>query len=195
MGFGLRPTRHLSGSPYNGQFNEYVHLAADGAALFIGSPVKLTGTLGADPDGVELPVVALAAPGDAMVGVVVGVKPITADSTKYVVASTLRVVYVADDPKLIFEIEEDGVGGVIADASAGLNADHTAESGSTVTGYSTVQLDSSDVAALTTGQLRIHRLSKKVGNLQGTTSPLTIWEVIIGEHQLMEATAQIGTDI
>jgi len=195
-GFGLRPVRHLSGAPYNGQFKEYVHLANDSAAIFIGSPVKFTGEQAADPDGNELPVVAVGTAGAALCGVCVGVKPITADSTKYVAASTLRVVYVADDPKLIFEIQEDAAGGAVADASVGLNANHTAESGSTVTGYSTVELDSSDVATDTTGQLKIMRLSRKIGNVQGATvAPLTIWEVMIGEHQWMEDLAQIGTDI
>lgn len=195
-GFGLRPVRHLSGAPYNGQFNEYVHLAADNAAIGVGSPVKLTGTAAANEEGKYLPVVAVGTAGAAAVGVCVGVKPVTADSLKYCAASTLRTIYVADDPDLIFEIQEDAVGGAVALASVGLNTNHTSESVDTVTGYSTVELDSSDVATDTTGQLRIHRLSEKVGNAAlATAAPLAIWEVFIAEHQLGQATSGIGTDI
>lgn len=198
-GFGLRPVRHLSGAPYNGQFKEYIHLAADSAAIFVGSPVKFTGAFGAS--GAEsgakgLPVVAVGTAGAALCGVCVGVKPVTQDSTRHCAASTLRTIYVADDPKLIFEIQEDAVGGAIAEASVGLNADMTAESGNTTTGQSTVELDSSDVATDTTGQFKIMRLVEKPNiTTLATSAPLTRWEVMIAEHQWMEATAQIGTDI
>ena len=198
-GFGAIPVRHLSGAPYNGQFNEYVHVAGDNAAIFVGSFVKLTGTLsasGAESEFKLLPEVAIVAPGSAAVGVCVGVKPVTQDSTRHCAASTLRTIYVADDPKLIFRIQEDAVGGAIAAASAGLNANWTAESGNTTTGQSTQELDSSDVATDSTGGLRVHRLVETPNNVRGATSaPLTQWEVIIGEHQLMEDLAQIGTDI
>ena len=198
-GFGLRPVRHLSGAPYNGQFKEYVHLAADSAAIFVGSPVLFAGSQaasGAESQYKKLPVVQIGTAGAALCGVCVGVKPVTFDSVRHCAASTLRTIYVADDPKLIFEIQEDATGGAIADASVGLNANHTAESGNTSTGQSTVELDSSDVATDTTGQLKIMRLVEKPNNVAGaTTAPLTLWEVMIGEHQWMEATAQIGTDI
>ena len=199
-GFGLIPTRHLSGAPYNGQFNEYVHLANDGAAIFVGSIVNLTGgglaATGAESGFKKLPVVAIVAAGSNAVGVCVGVKPVSFDSTRHCAASTLRTIYVADDPKLLFRVQEDAVGGAIADASAGLNANWTSESGNTATGQSTQELDSSDVATDTTGGLRIHRLIETPNNVAGATSaPLTQWEVLIAEHQLMEATAQIGTDI
>ena len=198
-GFGAVPVRHLSGSPYNGAFNEYVHVASDGAAIFVGSFVKLTGTLsasGAESEFKLLPEVAIVAAGSPVVGVCVGVKPVTADSTRYCAVSTLRTIYVADDPTLIFKIQEDAVGGAIAAASAGLNANWTSESGSTTTGQSTQELDSSDVATDTTGGLRIHRLIETPTNVRGATSaPLTQWEVIIVEHQLMQDLAQIGTDV
>jgi hypothetical protein len=195
-GFGLRPVRHLTGAPYNGQFNEYVHIASDNAAIGLGSPVKLTGVASPNEAGKNLPTVAVGTAGAALVGVCVGVKPVTADSLKYCAASTLRTIYVADAPDLIFEVQEDAAGGAVALASVGLNANQTAESVDTVTGMSTVELDSSDVATDTTGQLRIHRLSEKVGNAAlATAAPLAIWEVFIAEHQLGQATTGIGTDI
>ena len=198
-GFGLRPVRTLGGSPYNGKFNEYVHVATDNAAIFVGSPVKLTGTSaasGAESEFKVLPVVAVGTAGAQAVGVCVGVKPVSADSTRYCVASTLRTIYVADDPDLIFEIQEDAVGGAIALASVGLNANQTAESGNTTTGQSTVELDSSDVATDTTGQFRIHRLVEKPNIAAlATSAPLATWEVFIAEHQLGQATTGVGTDI
>lgn len=188
---GAIPVRHLDGSPYNGQVNEYVHLASDGTGIFIGDFVKLTGTFGADADGEQLPVVAQAAAGNAVVGVCVGVKPVTSASTTYCEASTLRTIYVADNPSLIFEIQEDSDGGALVAGDAGENADIIVAAGSTTTGRSGMEIDSSTSAAAA-ATLRLHRLVKRPDNELGNQAR---WEVIIGEHQLMQATAQIGTGI
>jgi hypothetical protein len=189
----------LNGSRYNGAFNEYVHLANDSAAIFVGSVVNLTATLaasGAESEFKLLPVCAIVTPGTFAGGVCVGVKPITADSTRHCAASTLRTIYVVDDPTLIFRAQEDATGGAIAAASAGLNANWTSESGSTTTGQSTQEIDSSDVATDTTGGLRLLRLVETPTNVRGATSaPLTQWEVMIAEHQFMQDVLQLGTDI
>lgn len=197
-GFGFKPVRHLSGSPYNGACKEYIHLASDSAAIFVGSLVKFTGAFGAS--GAEtgkrrLPVVAVAGAGDASCGVCVGVIPVNQDSPRHCAASTLRTILVADDPKLIFEVQEDAVGGALAETSVGYNTDITAESGNTTTGQSTQELDSSDVATAA-GQVKIMRMVQTPNNVTlATSAPLTRWEVMIAEHQWMEDAAQIGADI
>ena len=131
-----------------------------------------------------------------MCGICVGVKPVTTDSTPYCAASTLRTIYVADDPDLILVAQEAAVGGAIALASVGLNTNMTAAAGSTVTGQCTSELDSSDVATDTTGQFRLHRLAEMpdIAAL-ATAAPLAQWEVLMAEHQLMQDLAQRGTDI
>ena len=97
--FGLRPVRYLSGAPYNGATNKYHVASGDSTATYVGALVRKTG--GADADGFAT-VTANVSSGNPVVGVVVGVMPVTADSLKYRAASTERFVFVADDPTLLF---------------------------------------------------------------------------------------------
>jgi hypothetical protein len=102
-------------------------------------------------------------------GVVVGIVPTLAlQGYKYRPASTDCYVLVADDPDLVFECQEDAVGGALAVADVGLNADMTSGSLSTVTGRSGFQLDTSTKATTATLQLRIvgfvQRVNNEVGN-------------------------------
>jgi hypothetical protein len=98
-------------------------------------------------------------------GVVVGFAPNPDNLTqKHNPASTERVVYVADDPNLEFEIQADGA---IPAASMGLNAVLIAtHSGSTTTGLSGMELDTtSDVpAADASNQLLIRRAVNREDN-------------------------------
>lgn len=173
--FGMKPVRYVSGAPYNGAANRYFVPAGDGAALFLGSPVKLTGT--ATSRGVAH--VTAAAAGDTLTGVVVGVEPVTADSTVYREASTARYVLVADDPDLLFEVQEDSVGGALAAADVGLNADLIIGAGNTNTGISGVEIDSSSKVS-TTAQVRIIGLADREDNEIGTNAN---WLVRIVEHR------------
>lgn len=138
---GLRPMRYLSGAVYTGAANKYYVPASDSTAIYLGGLVKLAGS--ADADGVAS-ITGNVATGDAVVGVVVGVEPETADSTTYRAASTERYVFVADDPNLVFEVQEDSVGGAGAAANVGNVADLTGlTSGSTSTGLSAIEVDTS----------------------------------------------------
>lgn len=176
--FGLRPVRHRSGAPYNGAATRYCVPASDSTALFLGDPVIIAG--GADADGVATVTRATAAGGNYLLGAVVAVEPETRDSTTYRAASTLRYVYVADDPDLVFEMQEDAVGGALAAADVGLNADLVAGNGSTATGWSGFQIDTSTKATTNTLQLRILGFSQKVGNEIGANAKV---EVMINLHQ------------
>jgi len=100
----------------------------------------------------------------------------------YRAASTERVLWVADDPDLMFEIQADGT--LTAD-SMGLNAVLIAtHSGSTVTGLSGIELDTtSDVpAADASNQLLIHRLSPRTNN--DLASANAVVEVTINNHTM-----------
>jgi hypothetical protein len=183
---GLKPVRTLIGSPYNGATRRAVHAAGDSVALFIGDLVKLTGAGDATDN---LPVVAQAAAGNSVCGVVVGMEPDYGDlSIHYVAASTRRIVYVAMDPNLIFEVQEDSTGGSIAVASIGLNTDVVVGTGSTTTGTSAMELDSSDVGT-SAGQLKLLQLAQREDNVLGNYAN---WEVMIAEHQLRDT---VGTDV
>jgi len=176
MPFGLRPVRYKSGAPYNGAANMYSVPATDASALYIGDPVIIAGS--GDADGVST--VALAAAGARITGVVVGFAPVPGVTTAtgltrgYRTASTLDNVLVADDPALLFEANEDGVGGFLAVTNIGNNVDLVAGAGSTYTKLSGYMLDSS-TAATTTAGVRVVGMSQRVNNTIGTVS--TVWNV------------------
>lgn len=177
---GLRPVKHLDGSPYNGAANLYYVPSSDGTAIFVGDAVKSAGS--ADADGVAS--VAQAAAGDAIRGVVVGVKPVTDESTIYREASTERYVFVADAPDLVFEVQEDSTGGALAATSVGLNADLVVASGDTAAGTSGMELDSS-TAGTATAQLRILGFAQRPDNEIGDNAKVL---VTINEHELKSTT-------
>jgi hypothetical protein len=183
--FGLRPIRYASGAPYNGAANKYYIPSTDtDSAAYIGSLVKLTG--GADSFGVPT-VTANVAANDAVVGVVVGVVPVTHDSLIYRANSTERYVLVADDPNLLFEVQEDSAGGALAATAAGATCQLTGfTSGSTFTGLSAIEIDSSELSETsdTDDDVRIIRLSTREGNEVGTNA---VWEVRLNNHQMVNA--------
>ena len=189
---GLKPVQHLDGSVWNGKVQMF-YAPASGNAIFIGDPVKSGGTAGAagtvvygvDVEGVST--VAVAAAGDTLLGVCVGVSPLQTDlSKKYRVASTAQLVYVVTDPNVIFEIEEDSVGNNIAVTQVGNNFDMaTYIAGSTTTGVSGVLLDSSDSTGTATAQFRLLGLAKRSDNALGTSAK---WLVLINEHEFKSAT-------
>lgn len=193
--FGLRPVRHRNGAPYNGAFNAYYVPSSYATALFVGDPVVKTGTSNTAAVGAHgigtLPEInkATAGDGNAITGVVVGFEPDPDNLGRiYNPASTERVVYVCDDPDVIFEIQADGA---IAAAQVGLNAVLIyTNAGSTVTGMSGAELDTtSDVpAADASNQLTIHRVVDRTDNEAG--SAYTKVEVKINNHT--EAHGVIG---
>lgn len=197
--FGLRPIRHRNGAPYNGAFNAYYVPASYGTALFVGDPVVKTGTSntaklstpGGDFAIGTLPEVNKATAGDnnAITGVVVGFGPDPNGLERiYNPASTERLVYVCDDPDVVFEIQADGA---IAAAQVGLNAVLIyTNTGDTNTGRSGAELDTtSDApAADASNQLTIQRVVNRPNNEAG--SDFTVVEVKINNHT--EAHGAIG---
>lgn len=169
---GMLPVRYASGAPYNGAANRYHVPASDGTALFVGDPVIIAG--GADADGVPTVTRATAASAGRITGVVVGVVNTPSLETRYRPASTAAYVLVADDPNLLFEIQEDSVGGALAAADIGLNADLVAGTGSTVTGMSGFMLDTSTKATTATLQLRIEGLVQRADNEVGTNAKVLV---------------------
>lgn len=184
--FGLKPTRYRSGVAYNGSYREYFVPSTDSTALFIGDPVIKTGT--SNTTVVEGRAVgtlsevtkATAGAGNSITGVVVGVAPVTDESTTYREASTARVLLVADNPDLVFEIQGDSATAAAA-TDVGNNADLVfTHGGSTVTGLSGVELDVSTVATGATLQTKIIGFSKDIEN--DATAVNAKYEVIINTH-------------
>lgn len=188
--FGMRPVRHRNGAPYNGAATRYFVPASDSTALYLGDPVQIAGS--ADADGVATVTRATAAGGNYVLGAVVAVDPTEGagaggrDSTVYRAASTARYVWVADDPDLVFEMQEDGVGGALAAANVGQNIDLVAGSGSTTSGWSGFQADSSTAATTNTLQLRILGFKRDPLNEVGSANAKI--EVAINLHQFRNLT-------
>jgi hypothetical protein len=176
---GARPVKHRSGSPYNGQSNKYY--CNSGNAVFIGDFVKSSGT--ADAEG--LAGVAIAAAGDTLRGVVVGVIPDTADSLIYRASGTTRYLLVCDDPDIDFEIQADNGGAVLALVDVGENADILVTGGSTTTGTSATELDSS-THTTSTAQLRILGFVQRPDNTPAADYAKVL--VRINEHELASTT-------
>ena len=179
---GLTPVKHLDGSPWNGATRRYAILAADGTATFIGDAVKHAGT--ADANGV--PAVVQAAAGDTILGVVVGFEVNPDNLTQlHRLASTLRYALVCDAPDVIYEIQEDNTA-TFAITMIGENADLVVAAGSTVTGLSGMQLNTTTHVA-TTAQLRILGVVQSPDNAVSANAKL---EVLINEH-FYKATAGV----
>src|SRR5690242_931456 len=133
--FGLRPVRTIQGNPYNGQCRRYAVAAADATAIFIGDPVLIDGT-GSTIGAESFQNVTKAATTDIVQGVVVGVQAETRDSLPYRAASTQRVLYVCDDPDMLYLVQEANSGTAFTVNDIGLNCSLTLTAGSTVTGVS-----------------------------------------------------------
>ena len=189
--FGLIPLRHKNGAPYNGAGNWYYVPSTDNTALYIGDPVVVAGS--ADANGYPTVTRATAAGGNYMLGPVMGVarnapalggnflSTGSIDRTIiYRAGSTAAYVFVADDPDLVFKIQEDSDTSTLSADSVGLNADIVfTHSGSTVTGRSGCELDSDTANTTNTLQLRILRLHDTPDNLIGDNA---VWEVSINLH-------------
>jgi hypothetical protein len=187
--FGLRPVRYRSGAPYQGQSNAYFATGATGI-IAPGDPVTLTGSANTtrfgsyDPGFLQQ--VSLATGGDTnpLVGVCVGVGAVTADSLQYRADSTDRIIYVADEPDLVFQVQADDDADS-TDWSAtetGLFANLVSGVASTVYGQSIWELDGSDNPDSDySNQVYLLGLARIPGNVFG---PFSIWEVLINLHQL-----------
>lgn len=159
---GFRPVKHLNGSPFNGQVNRYMISASDSQVTNVGDLVQLSDNDAlVDPQGFGVyPAVERIGSGTAVpiVGVIVGfeVDYSNLNTGNYRAASTRRIALVADSPDLILAAFQDGVGGVVAAASVGLNvAINLGTASSTAPWASDMSVDSSTVATTATLPLQI----------------------------------------
>lgn len=157
---GLVPVRMADGSPFSAATNLAYAPASDATALFIGDPVKLAGS--ADAAGV--PSVTRCAAGETISGVVVGFQDATSMLAGYGAASTIRYPLIVRGQDILFEVQEDAVGGALAAGDIGLNADLIIAAGSTYSKDSGVMLDTSTKATTATLQVRIRELAQRPDN-------------------------------
>lgn len=167
---------------YTGAWKRVAFASGDSTAAFLGSMVKYTGNQ-IQINGEWLPVVTLASPADTkLAGAIQALDPQRSGSwtTFNRTASTAQAGFVPADPFAYYQVQEDSVGGNIDETTkTGDNADFTAESGSTVTGYSTMQIDSSTAANTAALPLRLVSLVTRADN-DGTSTNRT-WIVTINQ--------------
>lgn len=185
--FGLRVAGNLHGAPHSGGVRVFSTASGDGTAIYLGDPVKLSGT-SSTVNSVVYTDVDQAATGDVIAGVVVGVIPETADSVIYRAASTTRLLMVQTDPDTIYEIQEVSGGTALTAAAIGLNADFVVAAGSTVTGWSGVELNNATEATTNTLDLKIVGLVPRADNEAGEHAK---WLVQINRSQWANQVAGI----
>jgi hypothetical protein len=191
--FGLRPVRKLGASDWDGRGNVYSIPTSDATSTYrIGDVVRLNGS--GDALGVPGIVKTVAGDGGTLgqgaVGVVIGVGTnrygpyIDANNlATLVVPVTKLVVYyalVADDPNLIFEVQEANAGTALTAAAIGLNANLTitaAQAGSAP--LSNTVLDNATEAVTVGLDVKLIGLSQVQDNAYGLAAK---WQVIINSH-------------
>lgn len=160
---GLTPRRYRNGSMFTGAARHYYVPASDSTALFIGDPVVVVA--GSDLNG--FPTCTRAGATGRITGVVIGFRPsATIIANGYRAASTAEYAIVADDPDLLFEIQESATtdGAALTGAAMGKNANLIVGSGSTATKMSGFTLDSTSAATTNTLQVRIIESQRRTDN-------------------------------
>lgn len=191
---GLSPVKHLLTGEYNGQANVYSIAAADTNGYAIGDPVASSGD--GDANGVAGITVAVAGTGNAIRGVIVGLgtsesgifNPNNLNSTVRPAAAQSTVWYalVADDPNIIFEVQEIGTGTAFTSAVIGSNANlASAVNNGFVSGW---LLSNVGAATTNTLQVRILGLSRRADNAYGFYAK---WLVKINNHELSAGTTGV----
>lgn len=184
---GLSPVEYLNGSPWNGQGNPYVILAAVTNALFVGDPVALVAGGG---DATGLAAVDLCAAGATAVGVIMAIGTIPNgpyinpnDLTKVSRPSGAQAVnyyaLVCDDPNVVFEIQEVGTGTPLAAADINLNANWVNASPAAGVAVSATMLDNTTEAVTSTLNTKILGLVRRADNAFGAFAK---WRVLINNH-------------
>jgi len=178
---GFRPVKTISGAPYSGKANLYFMASGDSTVVMVGDAVKIAGDARAASGA---PTVTRCGATDIPVGVVVGILfsgvgnevtnvPAVSDlnTPVYRRASTDRYVLVADDPQLVYEVQYAGtsVAAATITANVGLNGQFTTTAGSTTSGSSGMQLDSTGLATTSTLPLKIVGFPSRPDNVPGDT--------------------------
>jgi hypothetical protein len=189
--FGLRPYSYRNGNPYAGAVRTYWVSPSYGSAIYLGDPVIPTGT--SDANGIPGVQLATAGAGTYTVGPMQGITNnagpliITLQQTQsvYLPANTGGYIYVADDPTLLFCIQENSSPSALSVNAASENAAMTAGSGgSTISGQSSWQVDS-NTAQTGASQLRLIQLLQEADNVPGNFQR---WLVFILQHSMLNTT-------
>lgn len=197
---GLTPVSYLNGADWDGRGNIYSILAADTNAFFVGDPVG-PATGGATTNGI--PAVTIMTPGTGpWLGVILAIGTVGAGGGgPYINPSDLSLIsrssgaksvdyfaLVSDDPNIIYEVQEDSVGGAIAVTSVWRNFNLIAAAPATGVVVSGYELDSSAVGDETTRDVKLLRLPQRYDNAVGVNAK---WHVMFNNHVFRAGTAGV----
>jgi hypothetical protein len=183
---GLSPVQYRNGSSWNGQARMYFIQQSDTNAYSIGDPLTLSGV--GDGNGVPGATIAVAGSSNAVLGPIVGAGGIvyggpSADptnlNTTVIPATKLKAYYVlvADDPNIVFEIQESTTGAALTNTSVTKNANLLAGTNSGfLSGW---QFNNSTTAVGATLQLHLFGLVQRQGNAFGANAK---WLCTINNH-------------
>jgi len=197
---GLSPVRRVSGLPL-GAVQKVYFPVGDSVAAFVGDIVSFADTGGAaalkiqgeDMEGVPAVTRSLITVFDVVgtdvmpdvMGVIVGFKPDPDNlMNKHRPASTARIAYIYPlTQDFVWEIQEDAAGTPMTAAMIGLNVQLAqTQTGSSTTGLSGMEIDSSTAATTNTHPFKVIGLSKKIGNrvnVDGVDVDQAVYEVVV----------------
>jgi hypothetical protein len=197
---GFVPVRYMNGAAWSGGGNMYFIPSTDTNQYNPGD-VVLTAASGADANGI--PAVTKNTTGTGVVrGVVIGclvanpnqpsIVGTNLDLTVQNIPATKTKNYyvlVVDDPKVIFQIQDDGIttGNLVA-ASVGLNASFTVTNPTAPSQNSATVLLSSSFATTAGLTVKIFGLSQIPNNSFGANAT---WDVIFNQHEFQGNTAGV----
>lgn len=202
---GFVPVGYLNGAQWNGQTRLYSIDAAYGTALYIGDPV----ISGGSADAFGIPNIAIGATTGGLRGVIVGlydsgtttgtpggvsVGNIGNPNLAYRPASNANVWYaaVADDPNIVFQLQEESNGTQLSKTEVGLNTIGKSGTGNGyVSGWMIPSQTGATAAATATLQLKLLGLAQMPGgtNVFGAYAK---WLVQINVHELGHGTGSLG---
>jgi hypothetical protein len=193
---GLKPVKSLIAGDYDGRGNVYHIISTDATySYYVGDVVQLTGT--GDANGI--PGIEKFTPNDAAggsgingagpVGVIMAIGTSASgpwinpsDLTKISAPITKAQDYyalVADDPFLIFEVQEGGSGTALAATAIGLNCNLSYTANQTTGYWSTTILDNASEVATIGLDVRLMGLAQVTGNAFGYYAR---WNVMLNSH-------------
>lgn len=197
---GFVPARYMNGAAWSGGGNMY-YIPSSDTNQYNPGDVVLTAAVGADANGV--PAVTKNTAGTGVVrGVVIGCLVANPNNPSLVgtnldltiqnIPATKTKAYyvlVVDDPKVIFQIQDDGVttANLVA-ASVGLNASFTVTNPTAPQQNSATVLLSSSFATTAGLTVKLFGLSQIPNNAFGANAT---WDVIFNQHEFQGNTAGV----
>jgi len=199
---GLTPVQYLSGANWTGQARLYYIDQTDGNAYYPGDPVALQNGL----DGASgIQTITLATAGNPMVGAIVAIGASSSSSVSFrggpyinpanlvltnAPATKTQNYYalVADDPNIIFMIQEGGTGTLLTKTATSENANFAYAAPATGAAWSGVYLDNGTAPAAGSGgaayNFKIFGLAQIYDNgAWNTFGKYAKWLVLINSHQ------------